>query len=196
MQELNKIVGDNLSALRKEKGLTQLSLAEKFNYTDKSVSKWEKGESLPSIEVLKQLADFYGVTLDYLTEVKHVNTKLKNHKIVPRTNKIVVTLLSIGALWLLATIFFVAFKIFTEHILWIAFIWAVPLSFVLAVIFSSIWGKKYLPIMLSLLLWTLLVAIYLQFLYANLWPIFLLGIPGQFVIILCFTVKKKKIERS
>ena len=68
MSDLNIIIGKNLMALRKKKGLTQLQLAEQFNYSDKSISKWEKGEAMPAIDILKNLADFYGVTLDFLTE--------------------------------------------------------------------------------------------------------------------------------
>ena len=66
MDDLKIIIGKNLSSLRKARKLTQLELAEKLNYSDKAVSKWEKGATTPDIETLKQLCDFYGVTLDYL----------------------------------------------------------------------------------------------------------------------------------
>lgn len=193
--ELNKIIGDNLSALRKQRGLTQLSLAEQFNYSDKSVSKWEKGESLPSIEVLKELADYYGVTLDYLTEIKHENTKVKNQNIVPRTNKMTLTCLSVSGVFLLATLLFVLFSIFAQQTIWQFFIWSVPLSSIICIVFSALWaGKKELFVSITVLVWSLLASIYVQFLSANLWLIFLLGLPAQIIIILCFTVKKKKIE--
>ena len=67
MDDLRKLIGKNLTELRKRKGLTQLKLAEMFNYTDRAVSKWESGETLPDVEVLYNLCEFYGVTLDYLT---------------------------------------------------------------------------------------------------------------------------------
>ena len=195
MTEINKIVGDNLTALRKERGLTQLALAEKFNYTDKSVSKWEKGESLPSIEVLKQLADFYGVTLDYLTETKHEDTKLKNHKIVPRTNKIVLSCLSVCGVFLLATLVYVMLKIFAKVDYWLTFVWAVPVSAIVIVVFSALWGKKWqLIASISVLVWSILASIYLQCLSYNPWQLFLLGVPAQVVIVLCFTIKKKKVD--
>ena len=56
MDNLNYIVSKNLSDLRKRNGLTQAELAEKLNYSDKAVSKWEKGESLPGVEVLYKLS--------------------------------------------------------------------------------------------------------------------------------------------
>ena len=66
MQELKLIIAKNIQKLRQEKGMTQLELAEKLNYSDKSISKWERGESIPDIVVLKAVADLFEVTLDYL----------------------------------------------------------------------------------------------------------------------------------
>ena len=66
MDKLNFIIAKNLSELRKKNRLTQLELAEKLNYSDKAVSKWEQGESLPGIEVLCKLSKLYGVSLDYI----------------------------------------------------------------------------------------------------------------------------------
>ena len=83
---INVIIGKNLSNLRKQAKLTQLELAEKFNYSDKSISKWEAGDSMPSIEILNQLAKFYNVTLDYLVTEEHIeqpaqqNEKIKVKK--------------------------------------------------------------------------------------------------------------------
>ena len=65
MDDLKTVVGKNLASLRKQAKLTQIELAEKFNYSDKAVSKWEQGATLPDLETLKQLSDFYGVTIDY-----------------------------------------------------------------------------------------------------------------------------------
>ncbi|MBR5900709.1 MAG: helix-turn-helix transcriptional regulator [Clostridia bacterium] len=56
----------NIAKHRKALGLTQAELAEQLNYSDKAVSKWERGDAVPEITVLKQLADFYGVTVDTL----------------------------------------------------------------------------------------------------------------------------------
>jgi len=82
MEEINVIIGKNLSTLRKQAKLTQMELAEKFNYSDKSISKWEAGDSMPSIEILSELAKFYGVTLDYLVTAEHneTNTLKKQDK--------------------------------------------------------------------------------------------------------------------
>lgn len=68
---MKQIISLNLSELRRERGMTQLELAEKLNYSDKAVSKWERGESIPDILVLKSIADLFGVTVDYLISEEH-----------------------------------------------------------------------------------------------------------------------------
>ena len=70
------IVAKNLANLRKREGLTQAELAEKLDYTDKSISKWEHAETMPDIDILKRLADFYHVSLDYFVE-EHIDVKGK-----------------------------------------------------------------------------------------------------------------------
>ena len=68
MNELKVTIANNIANLRKLNGITQSDLAQKLNYSDKAVSKWERGESLPDICVLKQIADSFGVTVDYLLD--------------------------------------------------------------------------------------------------------------------------------
>ena len=85
-KDFNAIVGKNLLKLRKDKKLTQMEVAEKFNYSDKSISKWEKGESMPSVEVLCELANFYGVSLDDLTK-EDLTESLTTSNILPKILK-------------------------------------------------------------------------------------------------------------
>ena len=56
----------NLIKLRKSINYTQADLAKKLNYSDKAISKWERSESMPDIYMLKEMADFFGVTIDFL----------------------------------------------------------------------------------------------------------------------------------
>lgn len=62
--ELKNIIAQNITDLRKKEKLTQAEFAERLNYTDKAISKWERGESIPSIDVLKQIADMFNVKVD------------------------------------------------------------------------------------------------------------------------------------
>lgn len=203
-KDINEVVGQNLLLLRKNSKLTQLELAEKFNYSDKSISKWEKGESLPSIEVLKQLANFYSVSLDDLTsEFFDINTESKSEQVEERkkektprmfSTKIMITLLGIAAVWLVATILFVIFKLTLGTNYFTCFIWAIPASFIVATVFNGVWGRmRYLFPILTGLLWSLLVALHIQILLIgfNIWPIYILGCPLQLLIILWGALVKK-----
>lgn len=60
----NLKIGSFLQALRKAKGLTQAELADYFEISAKTISKWECGDSLPEIPMLKALAEYYDVTVD------------------------------------------------------------------------------------------------------------------------------------
>ena len=205
-KDMNAIIGKNLLKLRKNMKLTQLEVAEKFNYSDKSISKWEKGESLPSVEVLCELAQFYGVSLDVLTKEfdenetietsRELKTKIKKTK-TPRmfSPKLMITLLSVGAVWLFATILFVVLKLCIDINYYMSFMWALVASFVILIVFNSIWGRmRYLFIILTVLLWCLLASLQLQILIPtgiNIWPVYFLGIPLQILIILWGALVKK-----
>ena len=194
MEDLKNIIADNLISLRKANKLTQLELADKLNYSDKAISKWERGESLPDIVILKQLADMYGVNVDYIltTHTEEVKSKYR----IPRpelNNKLIITLLACLSVWLLATILYINFKIMFDKYYWIVWIWALPLTSIVLIVFSSVWGKKYMIITsVSLLLWTLILSIYLQFISYNIWTLFLLGIPAQLATGLCGKIKRNK----
>ena len=196
-KNIAKIVGNNLTALRKSAGMKQIEIAKKFNFSDKTISKWESGESLPSLDVLVKLCEFYGITLNDLTSesldctgaanIIPVNAKIEN------TNKIIITLLAVTLVWIIATIAFIYAKLYTNVNLWIAFIWAVPVSFIVGIVLNSIWGKRKINfILISFFVWTLLTAIYLQMIEYNLWVVFILGIPSQIAIILWSGLKSNK----
>ena len=184
MKELREIIGENLTELRKQKGYTQISLAEKLNYSDKAISKWENGSSLPPIDILLELANLYGVTLDYLVkDSSQKDKKLLKNDNVKRRNHILITLLSSVLVWIIATAVYVFSYIPTKEVsLWTIFLWAVPINAIVLIVFNGIWGKrKYLLPAVMLLVWPLLAAIHLLVLVLypdiNLWMIYLLGIP-------------------
>lgn len=195
MENINKTIGTNLLKLRKRAKLTQLELAEKFNYSDKTISKWESGDSLPSIEVLYELCKFYGVSLDTLTEEQltpeKIFKKTIKDKLLP--TRLSITLLSACGVWLVATIAFVVFKLITGINYGMIFMWAVPLTFVVLLVFNSIWGRNYLLFgILSGMLWSLLACSHVQFRFVhNIWIIYLVGIPLQVAIILWAALLQK-----
>lgn len=191
----------NLIRYRKASGLTQAELAEKLNYSDKSVSKWERGESVPDLFVLKQLADFYGVKIDDLISVPK-NEKPKLSKIISK-KRLITCSCAVGLVWLIATCCFVFLGIIIPSLedTWLSFLIATPVTFIVLLIFTGVWGKNLTTaILLSLFIWTFTLAVFmclntlLVVPPANLWLIFLIGIPLQALVVFWFLYKK--IDKS
>lgn len=192
-------VANNLIALRKSKGLTQADVANALNYSDKSVSKWEHADSLPDISILSALADMYGVTLDYLThEDAEERLSYMNEKEKPeRERQLTIEVLTVTIVFLCATILFVygyCFASVPTQDFWIAYLWAIPISALFLWNYNRKWHKNKLQstILLSILLWSLLLCIYLQFGNYKLWLIFILGVPMEIIIVLSSNLTKFK----
>ena len=204
MDDLKTIVGKNLNSLRKQAKLTQIELAEKFNYTDKAVSKWEQGATLPDLETLKQLAEFYGVSIDYLTEERNIKNPQYNPKSdrIIFVNRVTITALLSSIIWMIATIVFIYPLLFMKktNAYWPIFIWAIPTNCILVLIFNRLFfrrSKITFLISWTVFLWSFLTALYMHFTFFtdvgyNLWMIFILGIPAQAVIVLWYILKKNK----
>lgn len=196
--DIKTTVASNLIALRKSKGLTQADVANALNYSDKSVSKWEHADSLPDISILSALADMYGVTLDYLThedaeeQLAYVNGKHKPD----RERQLTIEILAVTIILLCSTVAFVYGYCFREvqYIFWQAYLWAIPASSILLLYFNRIWHKNILAsiILKSILLWSLLLCIYLQFFDYKLWMIFIIGVPIEAIFILSGNLTKFK----
>ena len=193
MENLNEILASNLTMLRKHNNLTQIEIAAQLQYSDKTISKWETGEIIPSLENLIKLCDIYNVTLDEITHpISQEKLVGKKHKSFEKQNKIIITLLAILTVWITATAIFVYGQIIANVSLWVIFIWAIPVSCIVTIVFNSLWGKRiYGFITISILLWSLITAFYLQFLSYNLFAMYFVGIPLQVAIFLWSGLKKR-----
>ena len=159
MDEMNlrAVIAENLSYYRRREGLTQAALAEKLNYSDKSVSKWERGDGLPDVMVLYRLAEYYGVTLNDLVtpipqqsaedeapeETAAEDAPVKKSRFSLRT-RILVPTLSIGLVWLvtMVALFFlkVIYPAFSAEGL--LFLCGIPASFIVATVFAKLWWNR------------------------------------------------------
>lgn len=194
LDDLKQIIANNIIKLRKGKKLTQAEFAEKLNYSDKAISKWERAESIPDIIVLKRISDLFGVSVDYLLNNHNENEKLiiVENKKKSKINKIPLTLLCTCPIWGIATLIFILVLIFLKKHIWFVFYISIPLTLLIFLIFNSIWGKKRVNyLIVSLFVWSILLCIYLCFIKFNVWQIFILGIPGQIAIILWSALKKR-----
>ena len=196
IENLKGIIAENITFYRKNEGLTQQELADKLNYSDKSISKWERGEGVPDIYILKQIADLFHITVNDLIEKRQEKKKTISQRITK--NKIIVCLLSIGLTWLVATIAYSVLKVIipNNRFIFFGYICAFPISFLLLFIFNRIWYKKnYINILsVSLLFWTALISFFwaIKDYLENINAIFFVGIPFQILVVLWYLMDKKK----
>ena len=203
MQDIKIIVGKNLSALRKKKKLTQIELANKFNYSDKAVSKWEQGSTMPDIETLVELCDFYGVTLDYLVDEKNIENPhydISKEKTV-FINHVIISCLLAMVIWMAATIVFIYPIVFwnAKTSYWQIFVWAVPATCLTTLFTNLLYFKRnklVTFIATTIFVWGTLTSLFLHFstnssIGYNLWMIYLIGIPMQIILVLWFMMRKK-----
>ncbi|MBE6738328.1 MAG: helix-turn-helix domain-containing protein [Ruminococcaceae bacterium] len=205
MDQIKHTISKNITALRLAKGITQIELAEMLNYSDKAISKWERGESIPDVTVLYRISEIFGVTLDYLVHPhKEVDDSgIKLHDAARKRNHIVITCMSVLLVWLIATIAFALFDMIpmeTKALHSLAFIYSIPISAVVWLVFNSIWfNAKRNYLIISLIMWSLLASLYLSFLaflQSNFWIIFTLGLPGQIIILLWSGIKYPKMTKT
>ena len=189
----------NLIRFRKATNLTQAELAEKINYSDKAVSKWERAESLPDIYTLKQIADFFGSSVDELISEPKTDRVKPNYNLGKK--RTIICLASTTIVWLVAIAFFAFIHIIFPNIstTWLSFIYAIPVSAVVLLVFTSVWGKSLGNlIIISILIWSVILTVYLTLLHTlvsppeRLWEIFLIGIPAEGVTVFWYLYKKVK----
>ena len=191
MEQIKLIVAKNITELRRSRGMTQLELAEQLNYSDKAVSKWERGDSLPDVAVLKQISDLFGVSLDYLVSADHKGIGQERTVYSGRElrNRRIITGISVLLVWLCACIVFVVLDLVLGSAPrnWVIYAYAIPASAVVLLVFNSLWFNPRINfIIVSVLMWSTLLALHLSFLLIgfNIWIIYILGIPGQAIIML------------
>lgn len=193
MDELKGILSRNLVRCRRAAGLTQLQVAEKLNYSDKAVSKWERGEGLPDLAVLVALARLYGVTLDYLVSEHAEKERPPRGK---GRSRLVWTLCSCALVWVIATAVFALLGIFkAEGRIWLSFVFAAPVTCIVLVVFSALWGGRYCVFAsVSGLLWTCALAVFLCWRAENVWLVFVAAAPLQVLAVFWFILRPKKAK--
>ncbi len=187
--QIEKNIAKNIKEMRLESGMKQSELGEKISYSDKTISKWENGSSVPDITALCAVAELFNVKVDDL--VKENAAEILKKKSEPQkpkndSNDIAMLCLSVLSVFTIAVIIYVGFMIIKTEKLWQVYIWAVPVSAFICLKYNKVHGniKWVNTVLLSLIDWGLIVAAYLQLISYNLWPIFFIGIPLQAMIII------------
>ena len=221
-EELKLRVGSNIARLRRERGLTQAELAERINYSDKAVSKWERAESLPDVLTLLNLAEQLGTDLNTLTgcapeipepepmpepapepEPEPVPAPEPAVKKLARrytADKTVIQKLSSILVWVVALFLYMVLDAFGVKNLWLLFVVAVPVNAIVLLSLRSAW-KLYgwNRILISIIMWGFLLTIYLLLLVVgkvNVWKILPMGLLGQMAILLWFKMFRPVEEEA
>lgn len=210
-EKLKNQLGANIVMYRKQNGLTQVGLAEKLNYSDKAVSKWERGESVPDVLTLVQLAELFGITVnDLLTDPDALpedvgKVELAMERAVEkatknRANKRSIMGLASLCVWFVALLLFVVVSSLDVPKSWMAFAYAVPADAIVRLSLLSAWRDfRWNKWLVSAIVWGGILSLYLTlliFFNANIWKIFLLGIPGQLAVLLAFRIKAPRKEEQ
>ena len=196
MEDLRLVTAGNLIRLRQQAGMTQAELGEKLSYSDKTVSKWERGESIPDAYVLTRLAELFDTTVDALLSdsgpwMDPLKKQTREDRLKLATfSASVVTLVAIMGIWTSAVLIFAILWIALDEIIWLTFACAVPLSLVTLLVLNSVWNKgRHNQIIVMVLVACVVGLIYLFLLPKNPWQLFLVLIPAEVLTALCFRIR-------
>lgn len=208
-EKLKLQIGANIAAYRKRLGMTQAGLAEKLNYSDKAVSKWERGESVPDVLTLLQLAKKLGTTVnDLLVDpnelppqtgaVQQAMGQVVAKTLKRKANKNIILGLSSILVWFVALLLFVVISSIGIEKSWLAFFYAVPANAIVLLSLRSAWKDfRWNQGLISAIMWGGLLSLYMSLLVLadiSIPLMFVLGIPGQAAIILWFRLFNKPEE--
>ena len=202
-EKLKYQIGTNIALYRKQAGLTQAGLAEKLNYSDKAVSKWERGESVPDVLTLAMLAEQFDITVNDLlsdpdalpenpTNLEAAMTKVSEKALKRKANKSIILKLSSLLVWFVALFVYVLLSSFelTDPFSFILFPYAIPINAIVELSLRCAWHDyRRNKVLISVIVWGFLLSIYVTFYmiwHILIWKIYLLGIPGQIAILLWF----------
>ena len=200
-EKLKYFIGKNIAAYRKRCGLTQAGLADKLNYSDKAVSKWERGESTPDIITLAQLAEQFGITVDELIRdpdalpehtgaVQQAMGRVVEKTLKRKADKNIILGLSSILVWFVALLLYVILSGLELENSWLAFFYAIPANAIVLLSLRSAWHDfRWNSGLISAIMWGSLLSLYMTLVVLagiHYWKMFLLGIPGQIAILLWF----------
>lgn len=184
-------IAHNITYYRKQLNMTQLELAEKLNYSDKSVSKWERAEGTPDVFVLNELASFFGVTLDqFVNKRKTPPKKKRNIQVIAIFYALIVWVVMIAAFSLLTM-----FKVNYDN--WKLFIYAIPMFSLVMLIFNIVYKKVcWIYLYMTISIWTLALSLTLIFAKIESYLVYIVAVPIYLSLIVFIYIKdhSKKIK--
>lgn len=197
LSELKLISASNIIKLRTGAGLTQAELGEKLNYSDKTISKWERGEAIPDAYVLTQMAEIFGVTVDYLLsshdawespeQQEEKERKQEEHRY--SVNMIIA--ISVLGVWTMALTIFVMLWLF-DIILWETFVVALPVSILTYMVLICVFRRRrHLQFVIAAFVLSLFILLYFTMPMQKPWQLFLIAIPAEIIVFLSCNIRRR-----
>lgn len=189
-ENLQEIIAENLIYYRKKAKLTQSQLAEKLNYSDKSISKWERQEGVPDVLILAKLAKIYGLTVnDFLSKKK--KERIANVYF----SHIFISLVSMAIIGILSTVIFVILLSLNIHKAYLAFIYGISACGIVMIVFNNVFFRRILNMIASaVVLWSLATALCLTLMnvYSSAYLLFIVAIPIQIFLVFLYILLLKR----
>lgn len=199
LSELKLISASNIIRLRTEAHMTQAELGAKLSYSDKTISKWERGEAIPDAYVLTQLASLFGVSVDYLLSSHdswEAPVEEEEQMKKPRYSEWKIILLAVISVWTGFLTAFVALWIF-DIVWWEIFIVALPASFtVLTVLLAVFRRRRYMSWCIGALVFSLLLLVFVVIPDMKWWQLLILTVPAELIVFLSFHLRVNEENRG
>ena len=194
LSELKLISASNIIKLRTGAGLTQAELGEKLNYSDKTISKWERGEAIPDAYVLTQMAEIFGVTVDYLLSSHDAwespeQQAARQEEAGYSVNMIIA--ISVLGVWTMALTIFVLLWLF-DIILWETFIVALPVSILTYMVLICVFRRRqHLQFVIAAFVLSMFILLYFTLPMQKPWQLFLIAIPAEIIVFLSCNIRRR-----
>ena len=201
LSELKLISASNIIKLRTRAGLTQAELGEKLNYSDKTISKWERGEAIPDAYVLTQMAELFGVTVDYLLSSHDAwESPEQQEEEEPRQAERhysinVIIAISVLGVWTMALTIFVMLWLF-DIILWQTFVVALPVSILTFMVLICVFRRrKYLQFVIAAFVLSMFILLYFTLPMQKPWQLFLIAVPAEVIVFLSCNIRRRPVQK-
>ena len=193
MKNIREIVSQNITNLRKNNGLTQVELAKKINFSDKAISRWEKGEVMPDVETIQKLSEVFNVSVSAILENQECVNEQKVNSV---RQEILSQIFLICEIWIIIPVIYAYLNISKGLNVWQIFVWGIPTTALFLMFQNRKKEKNVLKFVYgTLFVWSFITCLFLQMLASQPWYFFLLGVPIQGVLIVryLFNYKRKKV---
>ena len=200
LSELKLISASNIIRLRTQAGLTQAELGEKLNYSDKTISKWERGEAIPDAYVLTQMAEIFGVTVDYLLSThdawENPNEPEEQEQGISRHSVDMIIAIAVLGVWTMALSVFVLLWLL-GFIVWQSFIVALPVSILTYMVLICVFNRrKYLQYVIAAFVLSIFVLLYFVLPLQKPWQLFLIAVPAIILVFLSCNIRQRPRKKQ